>query len=368
MKIYLVGGAVRDELLGRPILERDYVVVGSTPAQMMELGYKQVGKDFPVFLHPTSKDEHALARTERKSGKGYGGFICDFEPTITLEQDLYRRDLTVNAIAKNDQGALIDPYHGQQDIEQRILRHVSPAFREDPLRILRVARFAARYHYLGFSIADETITMMQEMVNQSELNTLTQERIWLEIEKCLGDGAIALFTDIINKLNALSDVQPLLVEWSVSEKEKLDTATKKLTREDPNYKIIQFCLWLHRTPLNRLANIEQTLKIPSRYANALRDYCEHKHVLMTFTHADSLLNTFNKIDVWRRPERLELTLMIMLAANELPAQTIKKIQHAATRARAINVQNIIAKGFNGSDIKKQLENKRITEIRNMLNN
>ncbi|MGO2479531.1 MAG: tRNA nucleotidyltransferase, partial [Pseudoalteromonas sp.] len=175
MQIYLVGGAVRDELLNRKIKERDYVVVGATPEQLLNLGYQQVGKDFPVFLHPKTKDEYALARLERKQGQGYTGFVCEFSPSVSLEDDLKRRDLTVNAIAKADDGNLIDPYGGKQDLDNRILRHVSSAFSDDPLRILRVARFAARYHYLGFTIADETKTLLKQMVRKGELKTLTPE-------------------------------------------------------------------------------------------------------------------------------------------------------------------------------------------------
>ena len=157
MKIYLVGGAVRDQLLNLPVKDRDWVVVGATPQDLLKQGYQQVGKDFPVFLHPHSKEEYALARTERKSGNGYTGFICDFNPNISLEQDLYRRDLTINAIAQDEQGNFHDPYNGVRDLNQRILRHISPAFAEDPLRVLRVARFAARYRYLGFTVAAETL-------------------------------------------------------------------------------------------------------------------------------------------------------------------------------------------------------------------
>ena len=165
MQTYLVGGAVRDALLNIPIKDKDWVVVGSTPEQLLELGYSQVGADFPVFLHPKTKEEYALARTERKSGSGYQGFICDFSPDITLEDDLLRRDLTINAMAQNDDGSLVDPYNGQQDILNKKLRHVSDAFSEDPLRVLRIARFAARFAHLGFSIADETLTLMQTIAD-----------------------------------------------------------------------------------------------------------------------------------------------------------------------------------------------------------
>lgn len=163
MKIYLVGGAVRDALLGLPIKDKDWVVVGATPQEMLDAGYQQVGRDFPVFLHPQTREEYALARTERKSGSGYTGFTCYAAPDVTLEADLQRRDLTINAMARDDDGEIIDPYNGRDDLENRLLRHVSPAFSEDPLRVLRVARFAARYAHLGFRIAEETMTLMRDM-------------------------------------------------------------------------------------------------------------------------------------------------------------------------------------------------------------
>ena len=178
MKIYLVGGAVRDALLGLPIKDKDWVVVGATPQGMLNAGYQQVGRDFPVFLHPQTREEYALARTERKSGSGYTGFTCYAAPDVTLEDDLQRRDLTINAMARDDDGEIIDPYNGLDDLENRLLRHVSPAFSEDPLRVLRVARFAARYAHLGFRIADETMTLMREMNAAGELEHLTPERVW----------------------------------------------------------------------------------------------------------------------------------------------------------------------------------------------
>src|SRR5208282_1859428 len=187
MKVYLVGGAVRDELLQRPVKDRDYVVCGSTPEEMLSLGYEQVGADFPVFLHPITKCEYALARTERKSGKGYQGFTVDFDPTITLEDDLRRRDLTINAMAKDlETGEIIDPFDGLHDLQDRTLRHVSPAFAEDPLRVLRVARFCARYN---FKIAQRTLDLMSHLVQVGELDHLTPERVWVEIEKGLSEAS-----------------------------------------------------------------------------------------------------------------------------------------------------------------------------------
>ena len=185
MQIYKVGGAVRDRLLGIPVTDIDRVVVGATTEEMLALGYKPVGSDFPVFLDPKNGDEYALARTERKSGRGYGGFVFHASPDVTLEEDLIRRDLTINAMAEDDAGNLTDPYHGQQDLDARILRHVSPAFAEDPLRVLRVARFAARYAGLGFTVAPETLELMRELSESGELEALTPERSWKEISRAL---------------------------------------------------------------------------------------------------------------------------------------------------------------------------------------
>ncbi len=183
MQIYKVGGAVRDRLLGRPVSEIDWVVVGATAEQMEALGFRPVGADFPVFLHPQTGDEYALARTERKSGRGYGGFTFFASPDVTLEQDLLRRDLTINAMAEDEHGQLHDPYGGQRDLADRLLRHVSPAFAEDPLRVLRVARFAARYADLGFHIASETLELMRQLSRSGELQALTPERSWKEISR-----------------------------------------------------------------------------------------------------------------------------------------------------------------------------------------
>ncbi len=208
MKHYLVGGAVRDALLGLPVMDKDWVVVGATVKQMQTTGYQQVGQDFPVFLHPKTHEEYALARTERKSGQGYTGFVCDFSPDISLEADLQRRDLTINAIAQDEDGTLIDPYGGQQDLQNRILRHVSPAFSEDPLRVLRVARFAARFAHLGFTLADNTLALMKQMVANDELAHLTPERVWREWEKSLSSERPDVFISALRACGALAVVMP----------------------------------------------------------------------------------------------------------------------------------------------------------------
>lgn len=210
MKTYLVGGAVRDEILGYPYIEKDWVVVGATVDEMLAKGYQQVGKDFPVFLHPETKEEHALARTERKTAPGYKGFAVHATPDVTLEDDLMRRDLTINAIAKDENDHLIDPFGGLKDIEHKILRHVSPAFAEDPVRILRVARFAARYLHLGFVVADETMQLMKDMVADGEVDALVPERVWQEMNKALGERSPSRFIEALRDCGALRVILPEL--------------------------------------------------------------------------------------------------------------------------------------------------------------
>ena len=208
MKTYLVGGAVRDQLLGVPVVDRDWVVVGATPEQMKAQGYRQVGRDFPVFLHPDTAEEYALARTERKTAPGYHGFAFDTSPDITIEQDLQRRDLTINAMAQDAEGRLVDPWGGARDLERRVLRHVSTAFREDPVRILRVARFAARYADRGFTVAPETLTLMREMVAAGEVDALVAERVWLDTQKALAEPRPAAFVATLRACGALARLLP----------------------------------------------------------------------------------------------------------------------------------------------------------------
>jgi tRNA nucleotidyltransferase (CCA-adding enzyme) len=216
MKVYLVGGAVRDELLGREVIEHDWVVVGATPEQMLALGYTQVGKDFPVFLHPKTKDEYALARMERKSGVGYQGFACEYSPDVSLIDDLIRRDLTINAMAKDDDGQIIDLHNGLQDLKDKVLRHVSDAFVEDPLRVLRIARFAARYHHLGFTIAPETLKLMSHIIEQGELAHLSAERVWKETQRALGEQHPHIYFEVLKSCGGLKDWFPEIAAlWGV---------------------------------------------------------------------------------------------------------------------------------------------------------
>ena len=208
MKTFLVGGAVRDFLLNYPVKEKDWVVLGETPESMIKQGFHPVGKDFPVFLHPQTHEEYALARTERKTAPGYKGFTIHASRAVTLEQDLMRRDLTINAIAQDENGQIIDPYHGRKDLENRIFRHVSPAFSEDPVRILRVARFAARYSHLGFTLAEETLQLMKQMVRIGETDHLVAERVWTELQKALSEKTPAAFFYTLKECNALATIFP----------------------------------------------------------------------------------------------------------------------------------------------------------------
>ncbi len=250
---YLVGGAVRDQLLGEPVKDRDWVITGATPETLTTLGYRQVGAEFPVFLHPESGEEHALARTERKSGRGYQGFVCDFSPDITLEADLQRRDFTINAMAQAEDGTLIDPCGGQQDLERRILRHVSPAFREDPLRVIRAARFAARLAPWDFTLAPETRQLMREMVRSGELQFLTPERVWQDMAKALATRVPSVFFYTLRELGALQVVLPELdalfgvpqtmqyhpeVDTGVHAMQALDQSARLTDRLDVRYAVL----------------------------------------------------------------------------------------------------------------------------------
>ncbi len=222
MKVYEVGGAVRDGMLGRPVQDRDYVVVGATPEQMVELGYQPVGRDFPVFLHPQTHEEYALARTERKSGRGYKGFTVQAAPTVSLEEDLARRDLTINAMARDASGALIDPFGGEADLRLGVLRHVSPAFEEDPVRILRVARFAARF---GFAVAEDTMALMRRMVDIGEADHLVPERVWQEIARGLMEDRPSAMFDVLAECGALARVAP---EWEHTLDPRRDAGARAL--------------------------------------------------------------------------------------------------------------------------------------------
>ena len=265
MEVYLVGGAVRDELLGRAVEERDWVVVGSSPEEMIELGFRQVGRDFPVFLHPETKEEYALARTERKTAPGHGGFVCHTGPDVSLEDDLERRDLTINAMANHADGTRIDPYGGAGDIKQRVLRHVSDAFADDPLRVFRAARFAAQLP--GFVVAEETLAVMAELAFGEELATLSAERVWGELEKALGGNEPQRFFAVLRAANTL---QPWFLEFDgleVSVPEELQQPLQRFGALG----------WLLSEA--KAADLCARLKVPKAFARCMGHVCQHGWVL-----------------------------------------------------------------------------------------
>jgi tRNA nucleotidyltransferase (CCA-adding enzyme) len=306
MQVYLVGGAVRDELLGRPVLERDYVVVGATPAQMEQAGFRPVGREFPVFLHPKTHEEHALARLERKTGPGYRGFATEFSPDVTLEQDLQRRDLTINAIARDIHGTLIDPYDGVRDLEQRVLRHVSAAFVEDPVRILRVARFGARFASLGFHVAPETGALMCEMVRNGEVNALVPERVWRETERALGEATPEVFFDILERCDALYVLFPGL-SWTHDDRRALVRAAQLSSDGAVRFAALAAAM----EPRDLMALCDR-LRTPAEYRDIARLTVSITRLLRTGLGPkapESLLTMFEQGDAFRRRERFDKVLL-----------------------------------------------------------
>jgi len=340
MKTYLVGGAVRDELLGYPFNERDWVVVGATVDDMLAAGFQQVGKDFPVFLHPETKEEYALARTERKTAAGYKGFDVHASPDVTLEEDLIRRDLTINAIAKDEHGDIIDPYNGVRDIKDKLLRHVSSAFNEDPVRILRIARFLARYAHLGFNIADETMQLMKDMVDAGEVDALVPERVWQEMKKALSEKSPTAFITTLRDCGALKRIIPELdclfgVPQPEEHHPEIDTGIHTLMVLEQACKLsseadVRFAALLHDlgkgiTPKEEwprhieheargakiVLEVCQRLRIPNDY----RDLAErtarfhlHYHRALELK-LSTVVKTLEQLDAFRKPERFEKFLL-----------------------------------------------------------
>jgi len=340
MKTYLVGGAVRDEILGYPFTEKDWVVVGATAGEMLAAGYQQVGKDFPVFLHPETKEEYALARTERKTAAGYKGFEVHASPDVTLEDDLIRRDLTINAIAKDENGEYVDPYNGIADIENKVLRHVSDAFLEDPVRILRIARFLARYAHLGFSIAGETMELMKDMVTAGEVDALVPERVWQEMKKALTEKTPGAFITCLRDCSALQRILPELdclfgVPQPEEHHPEIDTGIHTLMVLEQACLLsdaadVRFAALLHdlgkgTTPEKEwprhiaheargadiVKKVCQRLRIPNEY----RDLAErtarfhlHYHRALELKPA-TVIKTLEQLDAYRKPERFEKFLL-----------------------------------------------------------
>ena len=398
MQRYLVGGAVRDSLLGYPFHERDWVVVGATPQQMLNLGYQQVGKDFPVFLHPDTKEEHALARTERKNGKGYTGFSVYAAPDVTLEQDLLRRDLTINAIAQADDGSIVDPFGGVADLKQKRLRHVSAAFAEDPLRVLRVARFYARYAHLGFSVAAETKQLMQQLA--SELDTLTPERVWQETAKALSEQTPQAYFQLLYDTGALAVLMPELAAlWGVPQPPQwhpeIDTGVHTLMVLEQAAALspridIRFAALVHdlgkgltkpelwpshhgheHTGLALIQQLCDRLRVPNDCRELALQVCEYHQLVHRARELKSatVLKLFNAIDIWRKPQRLDDVLLCCTAdlrgrtgfeQAEYPQAAY--LQALATAVRQVNAKDLVAQGLTGEAIKQGLAGARLAAI------
>lgn len=400
MKIYLVGGAVRDELLQRTVSERDYVVVGADEAQMVALGYQKVGKDFPVFLHPQTKEEYALARQERKVAKGYTGFECDANSCVTLEEDLLRRDLTINAMAKDGSGEIIDPFHGLGDLKEKVLRHVSEAFVEDPLRVLRVARFLARYATLGFRVAPETNHLMYMMVKNGEVSSLVPERVWQETEKALNEDSPTYYFQALRDCGALEVIFPELnalfgvpatkkwhgeIDTGVHVLMVLDKAAELSKKPEVRFAALMHDLGKASTPFHRLPShpghdveggelVEQLcrrLRVPKSYqslAVMASNYHTLIHKVKSLTPG-RLVRLLDELDVYRREDRFRDCLLVCQAdaqgriggADHYPqAEFLLAVVHLM---KGITVKDEIKASGKGEEIKQALHQNRVTQLK-----
>ncbi len=394
MKTYLVGGAVRDKLLGLPVKDRDWVVIGATPKKMIEEGFEPIGENFPVFLHPKTKEEYALARTERKSGKGYKGFVFYSSPKVTLEDDLKRRDLTINAIAEDENGELIDPYGGEADLKNGILRHVSPAFVEDPLRVLRIARFAACF---GFKIADETIKLLHIISKSNELDTLTPERVWSEMEKALAGKYPTRFILALRSCNALKILFPEIdALFGIPQDKKyhpeIDVGRHTLMALNQSVQlssdpIVRFSVLVHdlgkaTTPKEQLPNHDghetrginiidsfcERYKIPNKYhdlAACVSEFHIDCHQIQEMEPKE-ILERLEKLDAFRRPERFKKFLIACESDSrgragfeEKEFPQAKYFLNALEISRGVNVDLLANKSLKGKELGEALRKERI---------
>ncbi|BFM17870.1 multifunctional CCA addition/repair protein [Maricurvus nonylphenolicus] len=401
MQIYLVGGAVRDKLLGYPYSERDWVVVGASPQTMEAEGFRAVGKDFPVFLHPDSKEEYALARTERKTGPGYTGFDFYAASDVTLEQDLQRRDLTINAIAEDSDGNLVDPYNGKTDLDNKILRHVSAAFSEDPVRILRVARFAARYHHLGFKVAEETLQLMRDMVNNGEVDHLVAERVWKEWQRALTEKSPGQFIEVLRQCGALQAIMPEIdnlfgVPQRADHHPEIDTGIHSLMVLEQACLLseeadIRFAALVHdlgkaTTPkdvlpqhighearsLDLINGLCERLAVPKAYRElaiaVARDHTNCHRALEL--KPETIVKLLQRLDAFRRPEKLQQFLLCCEAdargregLEDRDYPQADYLRQAFNLCQAISTQDIIAAGHTGKAIGEQLHKQRIAALK-----
>lgn len=362
MDIYLVGGAVRDELLGLEVRERDWLVVGATPAQMLEQGFRQVGRDFPVFLHPNTHEEYALARSERKKGHGYLGFEVQAGPGISLEEDLKRRDLTINAMARNTKGRLIDPYHGQADLEHRLLRHVSDAFVEDPVRLLRIARFAARFAHLGFHIAPETMALLKQMVKSGEVDHLVPERVWQEVAKALETQRPQRFFQVLCECGAMQVVLPELAKVCKEDESLARLARVADQTREPKLGLASLCLGLE---VEQIQSLCQRLPIPREFQQLALLAKTQIETLRRAEHleAEAMMQLFETTDALRRPERFHELLRLFHSlcwadAKDNPTIRMNKALEAALAVKAAD----LAAGLKGPAIARALREARVRAI------
>jgi len=385
MDIYLVGGAVRDKLLKLPVRERDWVVVGANAQQLLDLGYKPVGKDFPVFLHPETREEYALARTERKTGPGYSGFEFHATEDVTLEQDLLRRDLTINAIAQDDNGQLIDPYQGQEDLRNGVLRHVSPAFAEDPVRILRVARFAARFARFGFHVAHSTHALMRQMVDNGEVDTLVAERVWAETQKALGEDQPVRFFEVLSGCGALSRIFPVIdAGWPKQESHGHSADTPAFCMqvlqqaaalcELTDVRFAALCCGIYNaTEASGREQVQEHLDDMLHDLRVQKQWCKlTRTALRTLDTvlqpepltATELLELLQNCDAFRQPERINKLMLIWQAVANTCKQTLdyERIHKAMQAAVVVDARALSQSGMKGDEIGKALQMLRLKAI------
>ncbi len=400
LNFFLVGGAVRDALLNRNVVDKDYVVVGSSVDEMLSLGFIQVGKDFPVFLHPKTKQEYALARTEKKSGQGYTGFNCNAAEDVTLEEDLLRRDITVNAMAMDNTGKIVDPYNGQNDLNNRVLRHVSEAFIEDPLRVLRVARFAARYHEYGFTVAPETLTLMTQLSESRELLSLSGERVWQEMERSLADPNPQIFFQVLYQCQALKSLWPDLHNlWGIPNPERwhpeicsgihtmMVLKQAVLLSEKTSVRFASVCHDLgksltedstlpshpgHETAgLPLIEELCARLRVPTAHKSLALKVCQfHLHVHKAFELKPStILKLFNQLDVWRKPDEFADFLLCCQAdfTGRLGFENREYLQKeflylAFELLKKVTAKPFVEKGLKGFAIKEAIERQRLIDL------
>jgi tRNA nucleotidyltransferase (CCA-adding enzyme) len=347
MEIYLVGGAIRDELLGLAVTERDWVVVGSTPKELLDDGYYRVGKDFPVFLHPETHEEYALARTESKSGKGHRGFVVDASKTISLEEDLQRRDLTINAIARDQAGNIIDLVGGISDLKSKVLRHISPAFSDDPLRVLRVARFLARFEHLGFSVSPETKTLMSAMTKAGQLLELTRERVFIELQKALNSASPWKFFELLNEIDALGAIGFADI--------KLDIAQFRSACELNQDPLVRFACLTANTDVISVKKLGDHLKTPKKYQEVatltILNYIPW-HSIEALS-AEAIVEFLYELDAYRRPERFEVLQTccstIRQSEGESPGAIVTAWNNCLAATKAISARDI-EQGTKGNEI------------------